>query len=1082
MPYEYSHGFAEFLIVTSRTLLDLATEEDSTFLPELPMQRMSSTMAKQRCDRDELKRYYQVAEHCPAMVWLLGIDGSIQFANRAVRNFAGGASNKAKTPAWASLLHPADVHDFLQQFGKSLSKHARFRAEARFRRADGAWRWLGVTAKPRLERSGQFAGYFAMSADITDRLASESALKESQRRFLALTENICELFWIMNKETTAIEYVSPVFEEIWGISPEAVYRNRCVLESAILPSDLALTRIALEKQLRGMRTDIEFRILRNGTPRWLRDRSFPILDECGAVSQIVGIVEDITTAKSARESLHASEQRHRATFEQAPTGIVHSSLDGHFLSCNPKFAEIIGYELDEIRGLHFRDVTLGSDLPANEDILKQLSTGQADLIRWEKRYVRKDGRINWARLTTSALKDSEGELLQYISIVEDIHEQKRAEIEIEQVNERLRLATKAAGVGIWDWDVVEDRLIWDERMLRLYGLESDQFSGAYQAWQAGLHPEDKAREDQKIQAALRGEKEFDTEFRVVWPDGSIHFIRALSIVQRNAKGEPIHLVGTNWDITAHKRAADQLKEALVSAEKLACEAARANAAKSDFLASMSHEIRTPLHGIIGMTDLLLGTLLTPEQKHFAETAKSSCDALLNLINDILDFSKIEANRLQIVVGDFSLRDLLRQLGTTLSVNAEKKNLDFLIEISADVPDELQGDSHRLRQILLNLIGNAIKFTDRGRVALEVSLASTTTDCCAVRFLVSDTGIGIPEDKIGLLFKKFSQVDSGKSRRYAGTGLGLAISKQLAELMGGRIGVSSEPGVGSKFWFEVILQAATRRVDTYPETTAALTKPTSLKGRVLLAEDNPTNREVALRLLAKLGLQAESASDGAEALARLKAESFDLVLMDVRMPVMDGIGVTRRIRRDTSGAYDPQIPVIALTADAMEGERELCLNAGMDGFLSKPISIDTLRKELQKWLWPSDATPRPDRTTASGLRLQIFNQDDLLQRLEGDEALLTAIVKRFIDDQRTQMDALRAAFERSDKSEAFRLAHSIKGAAASVAAEQMAELGALMQQLGQAGNLEGASSLLPELERAFREFDCAAQGLSIEVTR
>jgi two-component system, sensor histidine kinase and response regulator len=566
---------------------------------------------------------------------------------------------------------------------------------------------------------------------------------------------------------------------------------------------------------------------------------------------------------------------------------------------------------------------------------------------------------------------------------------------------------------------------------------------------------------------------------ITYPDGRRVMIDTLKTPYWGPDGELVGVLGISRDITVQKQASEQLQKtnqsleaANAHANALAEQATEANRAKSEFLAMMSHEIRTPMNAVLGMNSLLLKTPLDARQTEFARTVATSGEALLDIINDILDLSKIEAGGpLDIDEQPLSLRNLVDGVVRLLQTRAGGHGLSLASDLAGDIPPWLKGDTGRLRQVLMNLAGNGLKFTDRGGVTIRVRRLGAEAPRVWLRFEVQDTGVGISAADSARLFQAFTQVDSSATRRRGGTGLGLAISKRIVELMGGRMGLESAPGQGSLFWFEIALEVASAPAAKPAEPGASDTadaQATTLAGplRILVAEDHEPNRRLVTYMLESLGQQAEFAVNGLEAVAAWERSDPDVIIMDCQMPRMDGFEATREIRRreaarSTDGAR--RVHIVALTANAVKGDSERCLAAGMDDYLSKPYTAQQLGAALNQRTAPPSREASPAETKPAPLAAVDFDPQrpaELCAEL-GDEGVL-AIIADFLRELPETVGRLTSLVSSGPVEELARLAHSIRGIGRSIGLEKLAEHCQTLEEAANAGDSERLAELLRAL--------------------
>ena len=712
---------------------------------------------------------------------------------------------------------------------------------------------------------------------------------------------------------------------------------------------------------------------------WRRGPKFPPIEKSPAVWAassfaiatllLAGLVTSLQSigrrasaiAAERTAELAASEERFRQAFEFAGIGMALVALDGRFRRVNRAMCEITGYTEAALLQKTFRDITHPDDLGADLALVGELVAGQRSAYQMEKRYFHRDGRVVWVRLTTSLVRDARGAPVHFVAQVEDITSAKTTAAALQKSKEMFQRLFEGSPDAIL---LVNDRgqiVRTNARAARLFGWTQPALQG------------------QPIDALIRGRlraQPAELAGRFANPSSG-SMIGGLELLGRRKGGVefPIDLMlspvetddgmqtlAVARDITERKALEEKLAEARD-------EALRASRLKSEFLASMSHELRTPMNAIIGMAEALGETPLQTEQAHMLRVLRGGAENLLTIVGDILDISKIEAGKLRLVRAEFDPRRVLTETIALFAPRARQKGLALREEISGAPQAHLLGDAGRIQQVLSNLIGNAIKFTERGEIAVTAAVVSETPAAIKWSVAVSDTGCGIPRELLPQLFRPFVQAEESALRSRGGTGLGLAISRQLIELMGGEIGCESEPGRGSTFRFTMELPRATAALldgaaTLAPVATVNAREPQAEAGpakplRLLLAEDNAANQAVAVMLLRKTGAQLDVASDGLEALEFLGRGSYDAVLMDCQMPEMDGFQATVAIRRREGGAR--RLPIIAMTASALIEDRERCLAAGMDDYLPKPVKRVQLTRVLDRWVGADTETSvRPSR--------------------------------------------------------------------------------------------------------------------------
>jgi PAS domain S-box-containing protein len=722
--------------------------------------------------------------------------------------------------------------------------------------------------------------------------------------------------------------LSPSWEQALGY-PLEVLTARPWLHF-VHPADHPDTSAAASRLLAGETVTLFVNRYRcqDGSFRWIEWHCVGVPEQ----ELIYAVARDVTGRKQAEEVL----RRYELLAGQSRDIILFMRRDdGRILEANAAANHAYGYDHEELLGLKIMDLRAPNTVGLTAEQMDQVDTSG---ILFETEHRRKNGSI--FPVEVSARGATVEGVRTLVSVIRDITERRKAQATLRESREDLNRAQAVAHTGSWRLDVQHNQLLWSDENHRIFGIPRGT-ALTYETFLGVVHPEDREYVHQRWSAGLRGEP-YDIEHRLL-VGNEVKWVHERAELEFDGEGTLLGGFGTTQDITGLKRAEAALHEAVTAAQA-------ANRAKSEFLARMSHEIRTPMNGIMGMTELALLEGVPPKARKYLELAKQSAGNLLDIVNDILDIARIEAGRVELEQAAFEVRRTVEAIVSTLGVAAHEKGLRLRHRVAPAVPAVILGDEGRLRQVLTNLVGNAVKFTEIGEVALGVQLDGPPAEPggqARLLFTVRDTGIGIGSDDLSSIFDSFSQATRSTHAKYGGSGLGLAIARHLTELMGGEIRAESQPGRGSAFSFTAEFTVAQEEPAASASDSKPCLEPASRRLRILLAEDNPISQIFAKALLEKQGHSVVAVSDGAQALEALAEADFEVVLMDVQMPGIDGLETVRRIRTGEASGIPRDIPIVALTAHALKGDRERFLRAGMDDYLSKPLDLAEARQVLQR---------------------------------------------------------------------------------------------------------------------------------------
>ncbi len=1136
--------------------------------------------------KDKIEKDYKfILDSLNMGVWDWDINSDKLILNDKMNEILGfNINNKVSSfEKMAELLHPDDIESMKDKLSNVIkSPDKEYESTFRIIINDGTLKYIRSISKSYRDEHGVARRMIGLNWDITREIQQKEESKEQAEKYNFILSSLKIGVWDWDIKPDIMKWSDTMYG-IYGFEVNDKFSNMYYFQSVLHQEDLERVKSEVDLSINTPNKEFEstFRIIKDKEIRYIHAISRAYRNEDGIATRMVGLNRDVTKEIQHKEERKELTERYDFILNSIEVGIWDWDIKPDIMNWNDTMFGIHGFEVNNkfSNMYYFQSVVHPEDLErVNSEIDFVINTPNKEFDS-TYRIIKNKGDIIYIRAISRAYRNEDGIATRMVGLNWDVTKEIQQTEERKELIEKYELILNSTQIGVWDWDVKNNKITRSKTIFELFEIQEnadDSFETSFSRFEEKIHPDDKELLKSNMEKIISGNiAHFESEIRIVTPSGSIKHLKSITNNEKDEKGNLLRIYGIHLDNTNIKESELQLVEAKEEAEA-------ANKSKSEFLANMSHEIRTPMNAIMGLTYLTLKTDLDNKQKDYLNKIQKSSASLLGILNDILDFSKVEAGKLELEKIEFELEDILESVSDIITHKADEKGLEVIFSVNQDVPRHIISDPLRIKQILLNLCSNALKFTENGEILVEIEKVDTKSDNLELKVIVTDTGIGMKEEQIKKLFKSFSQADNSTTRKYGGSGLGLAISKNLVQLLGGKIGVESKYGKGSKFFFTfkckvsnvesnkkqipqngmigmkvlvcddnkslrsvlreiltsftfevttvdngfdaieeiknakikpydlvildwempgmdgidtateinelnltkiptIIMLTAHKKEDFLEKATelkldAFLLKPikssvlfdTIIKlfkpekngkildfknqvnddtifdrfvgKKVLLAEDNEINQLVANELLSNTGMLVEIANNGEEAIQMLRIKSYDIVLMDLHMPVKDGYEATKEIRKLYNST---ELPIIAMTADAMSGVKEECLKVGMDDFLAKPINPSKLFDVLSNWL-SSGLNKEINLDNKKNNKLDINNEIDGidlefgLNIVGGNEKLYIQLLRKF---NQIYHDFFEDFLSHSDIdiTHTIRQIHTLKAVSGNIGAKKLYEL-------------------------------------------